>query len=447
MIINQSVTVGLPVTYTHWSFGAAYLKEKESYTRGLSGLSYELIINSDPCIAYLMENNTMALQTLVLAHASVGHSSFFKNNYLFKEGISAKYIIPFMNYAAKYVELCEKKYGITPVTHILDCAHSLANNSYLYNKATTSKKDMERHLKYNDYLEENYNEIYKSILSKEDVEDVEDEKDTHVFHWPEANLLYFIEKMSPNLSRWEREILRIVRMMSQYFYPQTRTKMMNEGYATFWHYTLMYDLYDEGYISEGTMLEILDNHCGVCSQPANRLDYKFNPYKLGSEIFFDIKRICLTPTEEDRFWFPEIAGSNDWVQAVESAMRNFNDESFVLQYLSPHLIRKLGLMRLRYNSVENFYNNNSATTYTITEIASDEDFKSIRKHIANIYSFHYTRPYIAITDYVDDRLYLTYNNMYGHTLHAAQCEEVFRCIEALMECDIEFKTIENEESE
>ena len=115
---------------------------------------------------------------------------------------------------------------------------------------------------------------------------------------PEENLLYFLEKNSPVLEEWQREILRIVRMIAQYFYPQRQTKVMNEGCATFVHYHMMNALFDRDLIPEGAMLEILQNHTNVVLQPAfdDPRSQGINPYALGFEMMQDIKRICEDPT-------------------------------------------------------------------------------------------------------------------------------------------------------
>lgn len=115
---------------------------------------------------------------------------------------------------------------------------------------------------------------------------------------------------------------------------------MNEGWATFWHYTILNHLYDEGLLSDKFMLEFLHSHTSVVAQPPYNSRYfsGINPYALGFAMFRDIKRICEEPTEEDKEWFPELAGAN-WLDALHFAMRNFKDESFISQYLSPKLIR------------------------------------------------------------------------------------------------------------
>src|SRR6201993_4864036 len=154
---------------------------------------------------------------------------------------------------------------------------------------------------------------------------------------PEENLLYFIEKRAPRLEDWQRELVRIVRLVSQYFYPQKQTQMMNEGCATFVHYEIMRRLHDKGLITEGSMLEFLHSHSSVVFQP-DFDDPRFsglNPYALGFAMMSDVQRICENPTDEDREWFPDIAGSGDPYGVLRHAWANYRDESFVLQHLSP----------------------------------------------------------------------------------------------------------------
>ena len=159
---------------------------------------------------------------------------------------------------------------------------------------------------------------------------------------PQENILYFIEKKAPELPQWKREIIRIVRKIAQYFYPQRQTKVLNEGFATFTHYYIMQRLSAKGLITAGAMQEFLHSHTSVVMQP----DFgPINPYTLGFNMFMDLKRMCEDPTDEDRAWFPDIAGE-DWLEVLHFAMQNFKDESFIAQYLSPRLIREFRLFAI-----------------------------------------------------------------------------------------------------
>ena len=126
-MIDAYASTGMPINYTHWSFGKRFVSIEKSYQRGHMGLAYELVINSNPCVSYLMEENTMAMQALVIAHACYGHNSFFKSNYLFKMWTSADAIIDYLVFAKHYISECEERHGIGAVETILDACHALMN--------------------------------------------------------------------------------------------------------------------------------------------------------------------------------------------------------------------------------------------------------------------------------------------------------------------------------
>src|SRR3990167_7545209 len=119
-MLDAYSTTGLPVMYHQWSFGKSFIKFRDDYLEGHSGLAYEMVINTNPAIAYLMETNTMTMQALVLAHACCGHTHFFKNNYLFKEWTDPDAILNYLVFAKNYVEQCEYQYGNEKVAKILD---------------------------------------------------------------------------------------------------------------------------------------------------------------------------------------------------------------------------------------------------------------------------------------------------------------------------------------
>ena len=116
--MDAYASVGMPVNYRHWSYGKEFIANERSYRRGQMGLAYEIVINSDPCISYLMEENTTAMQALVIAHAAYGHNSFFKGNYLFRLWTDASSIIDYLVYARNYIAECEEKHGMQAVEDI-----------------------------------------------------------------------------------------------------------------------------------------------------------------------------------------------------------------------------------------------------------------------------------------------------------------------------------------
>ena len=405
MIDAYSLT-GLPTSYPHWKFGKDFVMNENSYTKGKMGLSYEMVINSNPCISYNMENNSTCMMLLVIAHACQGHNAFFANNYLFKEWTSADAIVDYMVFARDYILKCEEEYGFEEVESVLDACHALMNHGVdLYKKPSkmSAKDENERLKKLTHVKRENYNEIWKTLPTS-GIDGKEDGAGKRHAIEPEENILYFIEKNTPGLPVWKREIIRIVRKVSQYFYPQGATKVMNEGFASFTHYHIINKMYDEGYLNDGFMLEFLKSHSGVLYQPEYNSKYfsGLNPYTLGFNIFMDIKRICQHPTEEDKIWFPHLIGK-DWLEQVHYVMENFRDDSFILQYLSPKVMRDMKLFAIS--------DDENKKEYEISAIHNESGYKKVREKLSKQYERGFYVPHIQVTkvDYnTTNTLYLTH---------------------------------------
>ncbi|GGP19289.1 SpoVR family protein [Silvimonas iriomotensis] len=391
-MMDAYASVGMPVMYNHWSFGKQFLSTHKHYQRGMMGLAYEIVINSNPCIAYLMEENTMTMQALVIAHASFGHNSFFKGNYLFRTWTEADAIIDYLVFAKRYIAECEARHGEEKVEELLDSCHALMNygvDRYKRPQKLSLEKELARQAEREQYQQSQVNEIWRTLPRR-----FEEEQTVAPRRFPEEpqeNLLYFIEKFAPLLEPWQREIVRIIRKIAQYFYPQRQTQVMNEGWATFWHYTLMNQLYEEGLITDSAMFEFLHSHTNVVMQPGVDSPYfnGINPYALGFAMYRDIQRICQNPTEEDKRWFPDMAGS-DWRKTLDFAMRNFKDESFVAQYLSPKLIRDF-----RFFSI---LDDDENATLKVAAIHDDAGYAEIRTQLASQYNLAYREPNIQVYD-------------------------------------------------
>ena len=395
MLDAYSLT-GLPIGYPHWSFGKAFISNEHEYRTGRRGLAYEIVINSDPCIAYLMEENSMPMQALVIAHACYGHNSFFKGNYLFRQWTSADGIIDYMVFARNFVRECEDKYGIGAVEQLLDACHSLMDfgiNRYRHPKPLSAADEMRRQHEREEFARRQYDEIWTTVPQGDREE--RRKKARRFPEEPQENLLYFVEKHSPKLAPWERELVRIVRKVAQYFYPQGLTKVMNEGWATFWHYTLLNRMYDKKLVDDGFMLEVLSSHTNVIAQRGyDQRGYGgINPYALGFAMFTDIRRICEHPTEEDRRWFPDIAGG-DWQKVFDFAMRNYKDESFIGQFLSPKLIRDFHFFAVADHEQEDAMH--------IDCIHNDAGYKRVRQLLSRQYNRDNLLPDIQILQYDHD---------------------------------------------
>ncbi|WP_019101536.1 SpoVR family protein, partial [Chromobacterium haemolyticum] len=389
-MMDAYASVGMPVNYHHWSYGKHFVATEKSYKRGQMGLAYEIVINSNPCIAYLMEENSMTMQALVIAHAAYGHNSFFKGNYLFRAWTDASAIIDYLVFAKSYITKCEERYGIDAVEELLDSCHALMNygvDRYKRPQKLSLAKEQARQEEREQYLQMQVNDLWRTIPKRD--KDGSDKSPPRFPPEPQENLLYFIEKSAPLLEPWQREVVRIVRKVAQYFYPQRQTQVMNEGWATFWHYTILNRLYDKGMVTDGFMMEFLQSHTNVVYQPpvTARWYNGINPYALGFSMYQDIKRICEAPTDEDRAWFPDLAGT-PWRESLEFAMKNFKDESFISQYLSPKLIRDFRLFSIRDDDHDD--------KLEVSAIHDDMGYRDIRGKLAEQYNLGSREPNIQV---------------------------------------------------
>jgi spore cortex formation protein SpoVR/YcgB (stage V sporulation) len=435
-MLDAYSSVGMPLMYSHWSYGKRFVRDETLYRKGYQALAYEIVINSNPCISYYMEENTMAMQTLVLAHAAFGHNHFFKNNYLFQQWTDPNGILDYLEFSKRYVSECEEKHGVAAVETVLDAAHALMNQGvFRYRRASKLKLgEYEKRRRERLILqEETYSDLWRTVPAAPNArEPTLSEQEAHErkqrLRLPEENLLYFLEKNSPILQPWQRELLRIVRNVSQYFYPQRQTKMMNEGCATFVHYHIVNKLYDQGLISEGALLEILHSHSNVVYQTGydNPHHGGINPYALGFAMMQDIQRICVAPTDEDREWFPDLAGREDWRGALRDIWANYRDESFVRQYLSPHLMRTLKFFVLTDKAKE--------SEYRIDAIHDATGYRKIRNALAQSYDVGASEPDIQVIDVDllgDRKLILKHNVRNGVRLAEASRDQTLRHVRKL----------------
>ncbi|WP_086930918.1 SpoVR family protein [Agarilytica rhodophyticola] len=432
-------SVGMPIGYNHWSYGKQFLGVEQSYKRGQMGLAYEIVINSDPCIAYLMEENTMMMQALVIAHASYGHNSFFKGNYLFRAWTDASSIIDYLVFAKNYIAECEERHGVDAVEAILDSCHALMNygvdrykRPYPLSPLEESERQKEREI----YLQKQVNDLWRTIPSQE--QEAEQQEQDRFPKDPQENLLYFFEKNAPLLEPWQREVVRIVRKIAQYFYPQRQTQVMNEGWACFWHHLILNTMYDRGLVTDGFMLEFMQSHSGVIYQPPYNSQYfsGINPYTLGFHMMTDIRRICENPTKEDKEWFPDIAGAN-WLETLDFAMRNFKDESFILQFLSPKLMRDLKLFTIVDDDLQK--------DIEVTAIHDSSGYQQVRENLSAQYNLGNREPNIQVynVDVRGDRsLTLHHSRFNRNPLEPENTEEVLRHIHRLWGFDVHLHSIE-----
>ncbi|MFL5010929.1 SpoVR family protein [Rhizobium sp.] len=448
-MLDAYSSTGMPLFYRHWSFGKHFAHHEAFYRRGMRDLAYEIVINSSPCISYLMEENTATMQTLVTAHAAFGHNHFFKNNYLFKLWTDAEGILDYLDFAKGYITRCEERYGEMAVERTLDAAHALMSHGvHRYAGKTTIdlRQEEKRQQERRAHEEQIFNDLWRTVPvgKARKAGDSGLEKRRAALGLPQDNILYFLEKSAPRLQPWQREILRIVRHVAQYFHPQRQTKVMNEGTATFVHYRIMNRLHERGQISDGNFLEFLKSHANVVFQPSydDRRFSGFNPYALGFAMMQDIERIVTKPTEEDRAWFPDIAGRGDAMAVLRDIWANYRDESFISQFLSPNLIRQLRLFHL-YDDPE------QTEGVLVSAIHNERGYLRIRRQLSREYDIGWTDPAIDIVDVDlagDRRLLLQHIVVNGCYLQEADMKLVLQHLADLWGYEVLLQEIDDSNS-
>ncbi len=438
-MLDAYSSIGMPLFYKHWSFGKHFAQHEALYRKGLRGLAYEIVINSSPCISYLMEENTATMQTLVIAHAAFGHNHFFKNNYLFKVWTDANGILDYLNFAKGYIASCEHRHGTAAVERTLDAAHALMSHGIHRHQgkkrldlAQEEKRERERR----EHEERMFNDLWRTVPAKasKTASELSVERRRALLGLPQDNILYFLEKSAPRLQSWQRELLRIVRHVAQYFYPQGQTKVMNEGTATYVHYRIMNRLYEQGAISEGNFLEFLQSHTNVVFQPGydDPRFSGFNPYALGFAMMQDLEKIVSEPDDEDREWFPAIAGRNDVMAVLRDVWANYRDESFISQFLSPRLMRQLRLFQLCDDP-------SYEEGIKVASIHNERGYHRIRRQLARQYDVGWIEPNIEVVDVDlegDRRLILRHAVVNGCRLEEKDAKRVLQHLADLWSYDV-----------
>ena len=330
-IMYEVGSYGLPGRFSHWTHGKAYHQMKTMYDYGLSKI-YELIINTDPAVAYLLEGNSLVQNKLVIAHV-IGHSDFFKNNAYFRH--TNRQMAESAAVNAKRLRQYEFEHGAAAVEACLDAA--LAVQEHIDPNLRMRRKpdpeqddDPRRHTSYDDLW---------------DLEDTEDEAaETSRKPSPEKDLLYFLATRAPDLEDWQRDALSIIREEMIYFLPQMQTKILNEGWASFWHSRILREMG----LSATEHLEFSRLHASVLS-PSPR-GTQINPYYVGFKILEDIERRWNGDMDEkERREYAESHHGREWTHSGEGRAKLFevreveSDVSFLRNYLTERLVRELDL--------------------------------------------------------------------------------------------------------
>lgn len=306
---------GMPSHYPHWSYGKAYERQKTYYQYNLTGLPYEMVINSDPCLAYLMRDNTLLLQILTMAHV-YGHNDFFKNNRLFKRDTRAELTLEMFKAHADRVRsyIQDPSIGPDKVERILDAAHALRFQISRHgSRQATSRIN----------------------LTKEDADAIPSRL--------AGDLLGFLAERG-RLQDWERDLVTIVRDEAVYFLPQIETKIMNEGWASYWHYQILQRLG----LPQELYLEFLQRHNLVIRPHQGRI----NPYYVGFKLFTHL-------------------GERDGLEGMLAVRAEERDQSFLRRYLTRELCEEMHLFS--YESL--------GEDVVVAEIADEEGWKAVRDEL------------------------------------------------------------------
>jgi stage V sporulation protein R len=419
-MLSFLVYSGMPSHYPHWSYGKGFEKLKTLYDYGVSGLPYEMVINSNPCIAYLMRDNTPLLQVLTIAHV-YGHNDFFKNNFTFKPIRSEFTIETFKAHADRvrsYIE--DPSIGLEKVERILDAAHALSlqcRRNLAIRKETEAEQQERR-------LGEAYPSAdpFQSIHRRREYTPPDLNR---VPLYPEEDLLLFIRDHNPHRSGWEKDLLTIVHEETQYFIPQMETKIMNEGWSSFWHKRILESLD----LPQGMKLEFLVRHNQVLSPIPGGI----NPYHLGMKLWEDIERRWDNPSpEEEKEFGPRIKSGREKIFEVREVER---DSSFLRRYLTEDLIRELNLFEYQTRGGDKI----------ISRVADAENWRAIKETLIRNVGMG-TVPIIKIedADYNNNRVLFVKHYHDGRDLHLEYAEKTLQYLHQLWGREVVLETIIND---
>ncbi|AMA74002.1 MULTISPECIES: SpoVR family protein [Aneurinibacillus] len=335
-IIYTFGAYGMPTRFSHWSFGKAFYKMKLQYDLGLSKI-YELVINSNPCYAFLLEGNSLIQNKLIVAHV-LAHCDFFKNNVRFSK--TNRNMVESMAATAERLRQYEIEYGKQTVEEFLDAVlaiqehvdPSLNRRHFSWAEEIEKKRntvELKKNNPYGDIWFLDEEEQKRRKIAEEEVKKRWDRFPPD----PEKDLLLFIEEFSPRLENWQRDVLTIMREEMLYFWPQIETKIMNEGWASYWHQRILREMD----LTEEETIEYAKLNAGVV-QPST---ISINPYYLGLKMFEDIEERWNNPTKEEQERFGRKPGMGR--EKIFEVRELDSDISFIRNYLTKELVEKMDM--------------------------------------------------------------------------------------------------------
>jgi len=391
--MNQAAAyVGFPSRYPHWRFGMEYLRMSKSYAYGLHRI-YEMVINNDPSYAYLLTSNKLVDQKMVMAHV-YAHVDFFKNNMWFAH-TNRKMMDEMANHGTRIRRHIDR-YGYETVERFLDVCLSIDNLIDIHAPGIRRRPDLHRPLAGDPdpdptvrklpsklYMDDYINPPEFLETQKQKLKE-EQERKKRFPERPERDVMLFLLDYAP-LAEWQRDVLGIIREEAYYFSPQGQTKIMNEGWASYWHSTIM----TQRALKPDELIDYAEHHAGTMGTSPGRL----NPYKLGLELFRDI---------EER-WDKGQFGS-EWEMCEDQATRHtwdkrlglgrqkifqvrriYNDVGFIDAFLTPEFARRHNFFTYKYNPRTQEY------------VIDSRDFEAIKRQL--LFSLtNFGQPIILVQD-------------------------------------------------
>jgi stage V sporulation protein R len=334
-IMYEFASYSLPGRFSHWTHGKAYYRQKMQYDFGLSKI-YEMVVNTNPSYAFLMDMNNLLQNTFVAAHV-FGHTDFFKNNAYFQH--TSRRMIDKASIHAERIAKYEFDHGKGEVERFLDAVLSIQEHVD-YNLLISENEPQREERKPANQLSSEYDDLWgmeKKAKKAEEERDLRPGRPAKFPEKPQKDILGFLVQYAPHLQPWQRDIVDIVRTEMLYFVPQMQTKTMNEGWASIWHSRIMRKLGDRGVISDSETVEFAQLHSGVLSPSRTSL----NPYYLGFKMLEDIERRWDNPTQEEQERFGRKPGMGK--QKIFEVRELENDVSFLRNYLTEDLVKELDL--------------------------------------------------------------------------------------------------------
>jgi len=436
--MNEVVSYGgFPNRYPHWRFGMEYEHVQKSYAFGLHKI-YEMVINNDPCYAYLLECNNIVDQKIVIAHV-YAHSDFFKNNYWFSH-TNRKMVDEMANHSTRIMRYIDR-YGLDTVESFIDACLSLENlidthSPFIKREEKEARGLMEeeeeiktvKKLPSKEYMNEFINPPEFLEFQRKKLEE-ESQKKKKFPENPQRDVFLFLIENAP-LEKWQRDILSIIREEAYYFAPQAQTKIMNEGWATYWHSKIM----TEKALKSSEVIDYADHHAGTLgSRPG-----VINPYKIGLELFRDIEdRWNKGKFGKEYEECDDMKAKKNWDkklglgrQKIFEVRKIYNDVTFIDTFLTEEFCEEHKLFTYEYDKNKEAY------------VIKDRDYKKVKEKLLFTLT-NFCQPFIYVQDgnYENKGELYLYHKHEGVDLKIPQAKDTLRNIYTIWQRPVNLETM------